>query len=231
MNLLAIETATLHLSVALWCDGKILERGEQVAQGGAERLLPWVTQLLAEAELSMKQLDAIAFGSGPGGFTGLRLASGIAQGLACGLDLPVIGVGSLEALACEASQRNSGYTDIFSCLDARMGEVYYAAYRLAEGHLTEIIPPAVTSPELLPNLPEADWLGCGDGFDVFPGLQRDRVKQVLSGVHPTARAVAGLAVSRRDAGLSLDAACAIPLYVRNKVALTTAERLARGGIK
>lgn len=237
MNLLAIETATLHLSVALWCDGHVLERGERVAQGGAERLLPWVAQLLAEAGLSMKQLDAIAFGSGPGGFTGLRLACGVAQGLACGLDLPAIGIGSLDALAYEARQKideKATSPEIFACLDARMGEVYCATYHFADGHLKETRSPIVTTPELLPDLPEGDCLGCGDGFEVYPDLLRERLKQVkhtLPGLHPTARAVAQLAAPRLGAGQANDAAHAMPLYVRNKVALTTAERLARGGLK
>lgn len=188
MNLLALETATLHLSVALWCDGELIERGERVAQGGGERLLPWVNQLLGEAGLSMRQLDAVAFGSGPGAFTGLRLACGVAQGLACGLDLPLVGVSSLEALAFEASQLAFTETNIFSCLDARMGEVYFASYRFADGQLKEIAPPAVAAPALLAALPEDAWLGCGDGFEVYSGILHERLQQLgqlLPGLNPT----------------------------------------------
>ncbi len=238
MNLLAFETATLHLSVALYSDGALIERGERVAQGGAEFLLPWASQLLSEAGLTLNQLDGIAFGSGPGGFTGLRLACGVAQGLACGLDLPLIGVHSLEAMAQEVATGLPEGTSIFSCLDARMEEVYFAAYRLVYGKLEECIPPSVAPPTLISELPgHADgesWLGCGDGFAIYPEILPERLKRmtrVLPAIYPTARAVAQLAVPRLQTGSGHDASHAVPLYVRNKVALTTTERLARGGLK
>ena len=134
MNLLALETSTHRLSVALWRDGACLERAEQVANGGSERLLPWVNELLAEAGISLADLDGIAFGAGPGGFTGLRLACGVAQGLAFGLDLPVIGITTLEALAVMAGERDAGIEQVFASLDARMNEVYCAAYRKSSRH-------------------------------------------------------------------------------------------------
>jgi tRNA threonylcarbamoyl adenosine modification protein YeaZ len=105
--------------------GKLIERSGEIANGGSERVLPWARELLAEAGITQAQLDGIAFGAGPGGFTGLRLACGVAQGLAWGLDLPVLPVSSLEALALACGER-----DVWTCLDARMNEVYVAAYRV-----------------------------------------------------------------------------------------------------
>ena len=131
MNLLALETSTRLLSIALWRDGDILGRSEIRPNGGSDLILPWLRQVLAEAQLSLTQLDGIAFGAGPGGFTGLRLACGIAQGLAWGAELPVIGVPSLQALALEAIDR--GGERIYACLDARMNEVYTAAYQAIDG--------------------------------------------------------------------------------------------------
>lgn len=172
MNLLALETATQHLSVALWRDGDCHERTAEIANGGSERLLPWVQALLAEADMGFSALDGIAFGAGPGGFTGLRLACGVAQGLACGLGLPVVAVSSLEALAWSAWMREQDHgraqapARIFACLDARMNEVYCAAYEIREGLPEIVLAPFVAAPQAVgeqieqvrPLLTEAGWL-------------------------------------------------------------------------
>ena len=221
MNLIALETSTRRLSVALWHDRELAERSADAPNGGSGLLLPWVRELLAEAELALSQLDGIAFGAGPGSFTGLRLAAGCAQGLAFGANLPVLGVGSLEALALA-----SGEEKVFACVDARMNEVYVAAY--ANG--IEVLAPAVLPPERV-RLPEGDgWVGCGDGFAAY-GALLPHPSLVLPQVFPTAAAVARLARSRFECGEGRPAAEAIPIYVRDKVALTTAERLARGGLR
>lgn len=230
MNLLALETATHRLSVALYCDGAVIERAENVANGGSERLLPWVSELLGDAGMTFSHLDGIAFGAGPGGFTGLRLACGVAQGLAFGLDLPVLGVPSLEALALCA--HDLGADRVYACLDARMNEAYAAAYRFAGG-LPEavLVAPVVASPESLPVPPGAGWIGCGDGFATYPEALRGHLDRVMPDLAPTAATVARLAAPRLARGEGVDAALAAPLYVRDKVALTTAERLARGGLR
>jgi len=150
VNLLAFEAATSRLSVALYRDGAITEKSAVVSNGGSERLLPWANELLAEAGLTLKQLDGIAFGAGPGGFTGLRLACGVTQGLACGLDLPVVPVGTLAALALV-----SGAGKVFACLDARMNEVYVAAYQVSGDSVREIMAPKVGAGETAP-LPEGE---------------------------------------------------------------------------
>jgi tRNA threonylcarbamoyladenosine biosynthesis protein TsaB len=236
VKLLALETATQHLSVALWCDGVCLERAAEVAHGGSERLLPWVSELLAEAGMALTALDGIAFGAGPGGFTGLRLACGVAQGLACGLDLPVVGISSLEALAWVGWQQEPQYSRIFACLDARMDEVYCAAYEIRDEFPVAVLEPFVAAPATVddmvrPQLAAAGWLGCGDGFAVYPELLAGQLAQLARHSRPTAAAVARLAAVRFAKGEGSAAALAAPIYVRDKVALTTAERLARGGVK
>ena len=223
MNLLALETSTHHLSVALFMGDACLTRSEFLANGGSDRLLPWVQSLLSEGGLTLAQLDGIAFGAGPGAFTGLRLACGVTQGLAFGADLPVVGVCTLEAVAF-----NAGADRVFACLDARMNEVYVAAYvREAEAEFRCVVEPAVMPPEMVAS-PEGEWHAVGDGFAAYAALQ-GQFPNTDSTVLPTAEAVARLAVPRFARGEGLPALAAAPLYVRDKVALTTAERLARGG--
>ena len=221
MRVLALETATQRLSVALWLNGDVLEQSAPAASGGSNRLLPAVMTMLADAGQSLRDLDGIAFSAGPGAFTGLRLAAGCAQGLAFGADLPVLGINTLAALAEVCGERR-----VFACLDARMNEVYAAAYQ--DG--VAVMPAVVLPPEQL-TVPEGDdWVACGDGFVTYPALM-SRFQDVRADLSPTARAVVALAVPRFAAGEGEDAACAVPIYVRDHVALTTAERLARGGSK
>jgi len=224
VNLVAIETSTRMLSVALWRDGEVIARGAESVTGGSSLVLPWVDELLAEAGIAMARLDGIAFGAGPGSFTGLRLACGVAQGLAFGLDLPVAGVATLEALALA-----SGEARVFACMDARMNEVYFAAYEVADRRVAEIAAPRVAPPADV-RLPAGGWIGCGDGYASYAAALPQPAR-VRADVFPTAAAVAELAASRLAAGEGVDAAHAMPLYVRDKVALTTAERLARGGVR
>lgn len=229
MKLIALETSTHHLSVALWRDGSLIERAAEIANGGSEYLLPWTNQLLAEAGMSFSGLDAIAFGAGPGGFTGLRLACGVAQGLAFGLGLPVLAVPTLEALALASYTRGTEY--LYPCLDARMNEVYCAAYKICEG-ITETIQEAVAVHPKLAAVPSGfGWIGCGDGFAAYPDMLAGSMTALRPACWPTAAAVARLAAPRLENGQGMDAGAALPLYVRDKVALTTVERQARGGLK
>lgn len=229
MRLLAFETATRRLSVALWQDGALIERGGEIRNGGSEHLLPWARELLAEAGVTLAQIDGIAFGAGPGGFTGLRLACGVAQGLAWGLDLPVLPVSTLEALALACGER-----EVWACLDARMNEVYGAAYRVDGDSVTQLMAPACLPPAVAPAPTFTGGWGVGDGFASYGPLLAAR-KPDLMGVRgdafPTAAAVLRLAAPAFGRGDSVSAAAAQPIYVRDKVALTTAERMARGGAK
>jgi tRNA threonylcarbamoyladenosine biosynthesis protein TsaB len=230
VNLLAFEASTRRLSVALWRDGDLAEKWADVPNGGSERLLPWANELLAEAGLSLQQLDGIAFGAGPGGFTGLRLACGVAQGLAYGLELPVVPVGTLAALALAA-----GDGRILACLDARMHEVYVAAYVVSGDAVEEIQAPKVGAGETAPLPDGTGWRGAGDGFAAWGEVLRSRLADRLTGddaaLCPTAAAVARLGAAALQRGEGMPAAQAVPIYVRDKVALTTAERLARGGAR
>lgn len=230
VKFLAFEASTRRLSVALWHEGALIEKSADMPNGGSERLLPWAGELLAGAGLSLRQIDGIAFGAGPGGFTGLRLACGVAQGLAFGLDCPVVPVSTLAALALDA-----GDGKVLACLDARMSEVYVAAYLVAGESVTEIQEAKVGAGETV-MLPEGDgWHGVGDGFAAWGEVLRRRLGQRLIGdaatAYPTATAVARLAAPRLAGGAGSAAAAALPFYVRDKVALTTAERKARGGLK
>jgi tRNA threonylcarbamoyladenosine biosynthesis protein TsaB len=221
MRLLAFETATRRLSVALWIDGETRERSLDSTTGGSEWLLPAVRSLLAEAACQLPDLQAIAFDRGPGAFTGLRLAAGCAQGLAFGLDLPVLGVCSLQALALASGEHKA-----YACLDARINEVYTAAY--IDG--IEVVGPSVAAPGAAPLPPGDDWVGCGDGFAAYRELL-PKFSHLRDELFPTATAVAELAASRFGRGERGLAADAVPAYIRDKVALTTAERLARGGVR
>lgn len=226
VNLLAFEAATHRLSVALWRDGACLERAEILPNGGSERLLPWANELLAAAGISLRQLDGIAFGAGPGGFTGLRLACGVAQGLAFGLDRPVVPVGTLAALALAAGDGRT-----LACLDARMNEIYVAAYVVTGDEVAETLAPKVGAGETA-TLPAGEgWRGVGDGFATPHGAairarMAGRLADADAGLRPTAAAVARLAAPVLRAGGGVPAGEAAPLYVRDKVALTTAERAA-----
>ncbi|HET7774740.1 MAG TPA: tRNA (adenosine(37)-N6)-threonylcarbamoyltransferase complex dimerization subunit type 1 TsaB [Azospira sp.] len=227
MNLLALETATDQGSVALWRDGVVLFRECPAGEQSSLTLLPLVRTLMGEVGLAMADLDGIAFGAGPGAFTGLRVACGVAQGLAVALDKPVLPVVTLEALAfANGGERVAVY------LDARMGEVYCGSYRHdgAGLHLEGAI--TVNPPAQAP-LPEGPgWVVCGNGAPAYPVLaERLAALGLPLGPErvPTAAAVAALAAPRLARGEGLDPALAAPLYIRDKVALTVAERLAQGG--
>ena len=172
----------------------------------------------------MQALDGIAFGAGPGAFTGVRIACGIAQGLAFAIDRPVVGVSTLEALAHEAF-RVHGAKRVVACLDARMREIYAACYVREQDEWRAMREPAVMAPLALA-LPDAEpWHGAGDGFAAYPDLaERLKLAGVDSNAVPSARAIGELALRRFAAGEAVSAPEARPFYVRHRVALTTAER-------
>ena len=227
MLILALETSTELGSCALWRDSDIVERLCPPGQSHSETLLPLVRELLGESGLKVAQLDAIAFGVGPGAFTGLRVACGIAQGLAVAANIPLVPVTSLEAMA-----EMTGAEQVLALLDARMGEVYAGSYRrCTDGYALqgEI---RVWSPANVPLPTAAGWLICGNAPSAYPELQARIVAAGLPihpGILPTAAALARLAAPRAARGEGIDAALAAPLYIRNKVAKTVAERLSEGG--
>lgn len=223
MQFLSLESSTDAGSVALWRDGVVSERHCPPGQPSSATLLPLVSALLAESGLGFADLDAIAFAAGPGSFTGLRVACGVAQGLAFAHGLPVLPVGTLDAMAHAAAALR-----VAVCLDARMNEVYFGLF--VDG--LAVAAPGVFPPAAVPLPAGGDWVAAGNALTAYPALYERLapcVHGMLPDVLPTAAAVAALAAPRLARGEGIDAADAVPVYVRDKVALTVAERLAAGG--
>jgi len=224
MRILSLETSTEYCSVALWQDGAVNERCELVGQKHSEVLMAMLDALLKDAGITVKQVDGIAFGKGPGSFTGVRIACGVAQGLALGANLPVVGVCTLEAMA-----ETSGKEKVIVALDARMGELYLAAYARRDAAWQAVIEPCLCKAEAAPLL-EGAWSGAGNGFFVQgPALQARydghlQADEADVQVFPRAAAIAILGATQFMLGKGVDAALALPLYLRDKVALKTSER-------
>jgi len=216
MRFAAIETSTPWCSVALWSDGELAALERHAGQRHSELVLPMLESLFRDGKI---EIDAVAFGAGPGSFTGLRIACALAQGLALPRALPVLGVSTLEALAEESGARR-----VVACIDARMREVYYAALEKQDARWREVIPAQCIAPQDAPRPAGDGWVGCGSGFAAYGDLGFART---LAQVHPTAAAVAALAAPRFAAGEGVDAALAAPVYLRDKVALTKEEQAAR----
>lgn len=225
MKLLAIDTSTDWISVAATRAGGgrdvLLEAPASNAH--SEHVMPLVDRALRDAGWRLADLDAIAFGAGPGAFTGVRIACAVAQGLALGAGLPLVAVGTLEAIA-ESAWRRDRSARVIAALDARMQEVYVAAYAREGDAWRAIVAPRVARPGDV-DVPQGGWLGAGDGFARHPALaQRVGASRVHADVRPCADAIAALAAPRVAAGDVVAAHDAHPVYVRHRVALTLAER-------
>jgi len=233
--ILAIETSSELASCALLLDAprgaNVLSRESGGVRTHSQSVLPMVQELLNEAGVKLADCDAIAFGAGPGSFTGVRTACGVAQGLAFGADLPVIPLLTLAAMA-EACRARTGATEVLAVLDARMNEVYWAQYRY-DGGWTMVVEPVLSAPEAVQPLAVDGLAACGNGFAAYP--QAFEGKAFAAGAHadvvPHARELALLAAPALAAGQALPAAEAQPLYLRNKVAYTSAERQAINAAK
>jgi tRNA threonylcarbamoyladenosine biosynthesis protein TsaB len=230
MKLLALDASTDWLSVVAGDGMHWHAAGEPAGQQHSQRLLPLVTSVLAEAGWRLRDLDGIAFGAGPGSFTGVRIACGVAQGLALGADLPVVPVCTLEALA-QAAWQAQDCTHVQVVQDARMQEVYTAAYQRLEGNADTpwkvINAPAVIAPQDIRMPAGGPWAAVGDAFTRYPDLAAQlHVSPILPGLRPSAQAIGSLALPRFAAGAGVAARDAMPIYVRDRVALTTAERAA-----
>lgn len=219
MKILALDTSTDYCSVALWRDGVVDAREAAAGQLQSELLLPMADELLRRHGLGVKDLDGIAFGQGPGSFTGLRIACGVTQGLAFGAGLPVVGVSTLLALA-EASAGERAVC----CLDARMGEIYHAAYVRAGNAWRTVHEASLCTPREAPALPAGAWTGCGSGFAAHGDALKLRYAGLLSTVlpqaYPHARDIAELAVPEFEQGRAIAAEQAAPVYIRDRVAHT-----------
>ena len=223
MRFAALETSGEWCSVALHVDGEIRSVERRAGQRHSELALPMLHGLLQQWNLDPGDLEAIAFGAGPGSFTGLRIACGLAQGLAAAHGVPVLGVSSFEAIA-EAS----GAARVVACLDARMREVYYAALEKDARGWREVIAGQCIAPEAAPRPPGGGWIGCGSGFALcHPWAETLGAIALFPEIHPTAGALARLAAPRLARGEGVDAAEAAPRYLRDKVAYTRDELKAR----
>jgi tRNA threonylcarbamoyladenosine biosynthesis protein TsaB len=234
MNLLALDTATESCSAALLCGESLLERSELAPRRHAELILPMIDSLLNEAGLARRQLDGIAVGRGPGAFTGVRLAISVAQGLALGLDIPVVPVSSLAALAQDVPGDDASMqaASILAVIDARMGEIYAGVFRRGTDGLVESVgEESVARASELVLLQSTQWCIVGSGWDAY----RDALSAHLSGPprwadgarYPQARSVARLAQPQFAAGRGVSPEYALPVYLRDKVALTIQEQRAR----
>ena len=227
MNLLSLDTSTEFLSLALQvgdeqgCD-KTYAHHQHAGQAASQLVLPQIQALLDTANVKLSDLDGIAFGAGPGAFTGVRVACGVAQGLGFGANIPVVGVNTLMALA-----QASGQARVIACLDARMGEIYHAAFVRENGKWIEKSATTVCKPEAAPVL-EGEWVGVGSGWaaygEVLSRIYAQNLGQIFSNITPTAEAILQLAKPTFEAGLAKPASEAAPIYIRNRVALTTIER-------
>ncbi len=236
MNLLAFELSTEACSVALWVDGDVRERHEIAPRRHAELALPWADALLAEAGIAKSQLDAIAVGRGPGAFTGVRLGVAVAQGIALALDRPAVPVSTLSALAMCSVVLGAGEGDgVLAAIDARMNEVYVAAYRLTLEHGV-LRPMPMSAEQVLPPdavpLPDGGgaWFGVGTGFSALGGALSARLpsdwRAVDAEALPHAADVARLAHAALLRGEAVAPEMLEPAYLRNQVALTLIEQQA-----
>ena len=221
-TIIAIETSTELASVALLRNGSVSKRQSSGAQTHSMTVLAMLQDLMQQAGITLSQCDALAFGMGPGSFTGVRTACGLAQGLAFGAAIPVVPVVTLLAIA-DAARRDGAGDNIVSILDARMGEVYWAQYCF-QGEWEVVIAPTLSKPSAL--RPEGLVHACGNGLAAYADdfLQLGDMPRHAA-IAPHATDIAQLAVSAVNRGEMLHARDAQPLYLRNKVALTTVERL------
>ena len=222
MKILALDTATEACSVALGIGDRVIERYVELERGHAEQILPMVDAVLAEAGIDLSQLDALAFGRGPGGFTGVRLAASVTQGLAFGAGLRVVPVSDLAAVAQRVRQLDPGARRVLVVNDARMREVYWADFDIDAA-------PAVRGEErvdapadvALPDAESEAWVAAGRGLIAWPELA-DRCRAAGAALRPEllprATEILALARPRVAAGHLLDPDAALPVYVRDKVA-------------
>jgi tRNA threonylcarbamoyladenosine biosynthesis protein TsaB len=229
VRVLALDAATEACSVALLCGAEIISRSIESGKANSRQILAMAEELLAEGQMHLSELDGIAASIGPGAFTGVRVTVAVAQGLAFGAALPAVGVNTLEALALQVLNRAGDRA--MACLDARMGEVYWGCFEAdSQRGVIAIGVPAVSPPGSVILPAEGRFFGVGQGFSAYaalaelPGLELDAVRRSAL---PNAREIARLGASRLSAGGGWDAAELTPLYLRDKVAFTSAERAAQ----
>ncbi len=224
MNLLAIDTSTEACSAAVLRDGVVTERYELAPQRHSELILAMIESVLRAAELTLPEVQGLAFGCGPGSFTGLRIAAGVIQGIGYARGLRVAPVSTLAALA-QGAHRECGAGSVLCALDARMGEVYWGTYRLdGEGCMRPLRPDCVAPPDRVPLAESGHWIAAGPGWGPYRGVLTRRLGftpvAVRSENYPAARDVAHLARAAFASGASVEPAQAVPVYLRDRVTST-----------
>ncbi len=242
MNLLSLDTSTEFLSLAIQAGDTLFTHHQHVGNASSELILPQIQALLNAANMQLKDLHGVAFGAGPGAFTGVRIACGVAQGLGFGANIPVVGVNTLLAVA-----QASGADKVIVCLDARMGEIYHAAFVKQENqwqanewlelHETKVCKPEAAPLILKDRLASGapleityrkDWVAAGSGWAVYGNIlceiYAENLENILTNITPTAKAILQLAKPIFAAGEAKPASEAAPIYIRNRVALTTLQR-------
>ena len=224
--ILSLDTATEVCSVALLSAGAVAARSERVGQQHSERALPMVDDVLRDAGVALPDVDFIAFGAGPGSFTGLRIACGLAQGLAWGVGKRVIPVGNLHALAARLFSEAPDVSTVLCAIDARMHEAYCAVYRRGADPVDVLAPSLARSDQLAELARDVDAVA-GDALAVFPDVWGGAPSRRFPAMRADASDIARVASTSAGLARAVEAAAAVPLYVRDQVALTTAERRAR----
>ena len=233
MKILAIETATEACSAALYNDGHIISRYELAPRKHTQLILPMMDAILKEAGVEKSSLDAIAFGRGPGAFTGLRIAVGIAQGLALAIGKPVVPISTLAAMAQQVLDTTSGTvalneTVFIPAIDARMGEVYWGQYKSVDGEVRLFGKEELSKPQVLAEYHQNENIRFGSGWEEYhPDLMKNDSPAIAGAtrdIFPSAYYIAKLAASAFSRGETIDAADAEPVYIRNDVAKKKAEQ-------
>jgi tRNA threonylcarbamoyladenosine biosynthesis protein TsaB len=229
VRILAVDTATENCSAALLIDDRLIGREERLERGHAERILSMTDEVLAEAGIALPSLTAIAFGRGPGAFTGVRLAAAVVQGLAFGAGLAVVPVSDLRAVAQRALASHGRFASVLVCNDARMHEVYWGCFEASPAGVAIPLggervgkPADVVMPEGLGK----PLLGAGSGFAIYPQLRGllGEQDEADATILPRAHEIARLAVPEVAAGRVLPAEQALPVYLRDEVAHALGER-------
>ena len=234
-KILAIETATEACSSALLSNGVYHSRFEHTPRTHTQKLLPMIQSIMDESGLAFSDLDAVAFGCGPGAFTGLRIAAGVTQGIALAHDLPVVSVSTLAAIAMQASTIHPHRTDFLICLDARMNEVYWGHYQKTATTVELIVPESVIKPAhvKLPISQDNHFIAAGNGWSAYPEMQEllrsNNTLQSIENLPPSANYICQLAATKFLAGEMIAPEMAQPIYIRDKVADTIKERKNKNG--
>ena len=223
MKLLALDTSTEACSAALYIDGEIEQRFELAPREHTQLILPMIDKLLSAAEIKIQQLDALAFGRGPGSFTGVRISTGIVQGMAFGADLPVMPVSTLASIA-QAVYEDHQHSHVLAGIDARMGEVYWSQYAAQDGVMVLTGEETVIAPNHVTAQAGIEWVGAGSAWSTYAEvldaqLKSNSIQHQYASYYPQSRTIAGLAVHAFNNGAAgLSAEQAIPVYLRNNVA-------------